>query len=147
MFLCKKDHDEHSDDDALPKRVKGAKKKNTYRGSKYVQDISPSKQPVKESHTTSFIQQQHKYDGWSKIPKINEDEVIYKEASPWFLEELKSMGEKKVPTITDHHIMEATLNDTMRNQYKIASMKERSDLKEVYSDHKSDKVIKNESKK
>ncbi|GKF43904.1 hypothetical protein Tco_0130456, partial [Tanacetum coccineum] len=83
-----------------------------------------SKQLVKESHTTSFIQQQHEYDGWSEILEIDEDEVISEEASPEFLEELKSIGEKKVLTITDHHIMEATLNDTIRNQYKIATEEE-----------------------
>ncbi|GJZ83376.1 hypothetical protein Tco_0648549 [Tanacetum coccineum] len=58
------------------------------------------------------------------LREIDEDEVISEEASPEFLEELKSIGEKKVLTITDHHIMEATLNDTIRNQYKIATEEE-----------------------
>ncbi|GJZ72477.1 hypothetical protein Tco_0636328 [Tanacetum coccineum] len=51
---------------------------------------------------------------------IDEDEVISEEASLEFLGELKSFSEKKVPTISNHHRMEATLKDMMRYQFKTA---------------------------
>ncbi|GJW67985.1 hypothetical protein Tco_0122409 [Tanacetum coccineum] len=53
-------------------------------------------------------------------PKINKDDEISKDASPEFFEEIKSVGDKKVPTIADHERMEVTLKDMMSNQFKNA---------------------------
>nr|GEV36941.1 hypothetical protein [Tanacetum cinerariifolium] len=66
--------------------------------------------------------QQHDYDWWSEVLDIDEDWVISDEASPKFLEELKSFGETKVPIIADHR-MKPTLKDMMRKQFKTAKVK------------------------
>ncbi|GJX43028.1 hypothetical protein Tco_0259704 [Tanacetum coccineum] len=51
---------------------------------------------------------------------IDEDEEISEDASPEFLEEIKSLENKKVPIIADHQRMESTLKDMMKNQFRSA---------------------------
>ncbi|GJU20878.1 putative reverse transcriptase domain-containing protein [Tanacetum coccineum] len=60
---------------------------------------------------TFFCKRDH--DDHSDSPLEGENE-----ASPEFLEELKSMGGKRMPIITDVHRMKATMDDMMQNQYK-----------------------------
>ncbi|GKC73126.1 hypothetical protein Tco_1119009, partial [Tanacetum coccineum] len=75
---------------------------------------------AKESKTTSSEQpKQQEYDAWFEIPKLDDDEVISKDATPEFLDELKSF-DMKVPTIVDHKRMKATLKDMMSNQFRNA---------------------------
>ncbi|GKB94065.1 hypothetical protein Tco_0980202 [Tanacetum coccineum] len=70
---------------------------------------------------TSYVQQQQQnYDGRPKITKINKNDKISEDASPEFFEEIKSVGDKKLPTIADHERMEVTLKDMMSNQFKNA---------------------------
>ncbi|GJX74980.1 hypothetical protein Tco_0313575 [Tanacetum coccineum] len=72
----KRDHDNHIDDEALPKGVNSLKRQRTSRGSKSVKG-SLSTQPSKESSTTSLEQlQQQEYDAWVEIPELNKDEAI-----------------------------------------------------------------------
>nr|GEZ01027.1 hypothetical protein [Tanacetum cinerariifolium] len=121
IFFCKRDHDEHPNDNALHEGEKGTKNQKTTGGSKSAKDSSSSKQLVKESQTISFVQQKpQEYDGWSDIQEIDEDEEISEEASPTFLNELKSLGDKKVVTIVDHKRTEATLKDMLSTQFKNA---------------------------
>nr|GFB11856.1 hypothetical protein [Tanacetum cinerariifolium] len=117
-FFCKKDHDDYPDDEVLPEGEKGEKKQKTSRGSKSTKDSSSSKQPVKESRTTSYVQQQQDYDVWYDILEMDEDECISEDASPNFMEKIKSLVDKKVSTINDHQRMEATLKDMMKNQIR-----------------------------
>ncbi|GKA33676.1 hypothetical protein Tco_0720105 [Tanacetum coccineum] len=120
-FFCKIDHDDHPNEDVPPEVENGAKRKKISRGSKSAKDSSSSKQPVKEYHKTSSVhQKQQDYDGWSGILEIDEYEEIFEEASPTFLNELKSLGDKKVSTITNNQRMKATLKDMMRNQFRTA---------------------------
>ncbi|GJZ42570.1 hypothetical protein Tco_0589825 [Tanacetum coccineum] len=62
--------------------------------------------------------QQQDYDAWSNIPEVDEDEVISKEASPALLNESRSFGDKRVPTIVDYKRMVATLEDMLNNQLR-----------------------------
>ncbi|GJW10782.1 hypothetical protein Tco_1576609 [Tanacetum coccineum] len=66
---------------------------------------------VRGRRTMSSEQQQHNYDGWSEISEIGEDKEISEDASLGFLEEINSLGDKKVLKIADHERMEATLKD------------------------------------
>ncbi|GKA66729.1 hypothetical protein Tco_0766537 [Tanacetum coccineum] len=113
----KRDHKDHPDDDALPEGEKSAKRRKTSRGSKSARGIS-LKRPAQGTNTTSSEQpQQQDYDAWVEILKIDEDEVILEDETPELLNEFQNV-DKRVPTIFDHKIMEATMKDTMSNQFK-----------------------------
>ncbi|GKB18211.1 hypothetical protein Tco_0852134 [Tanacetum coccineum] len=58
---------------------------------------------------------------WSEVQEIDDDEVISEEASLEFLAELKSLGEKRAPTIINSHIKKETLDDMMQERCKIAA--------------------------
>ncbi|GKA19953.1 hypothetical protein Tco_0699868 [Tanacetum coccineum] len=65
--FLKIDHDDHLDDDALPRGEKSLKRQKTSRGSKSTRGSS-SKQPAKDSNTSAFEQpQQQDYDAWVEI--------------------------------------------------------------------------------
>nr|GEW96048.1 hypothetical protein [Tanacetum cinerariifolium] len=70
--------------------------------------------------TSSEQQQQYDYDAWSKIPELDKDKEVFEESSPTFLNELKSLGDRKVLTIVDHERMKATLKDMLSNRFKDA---------------------------
>ncbi|GKB41342.1 hypothetical protein Tco_0886284 [Tanacetum coccineum] len=113
----KHDHKDHLDDDALPEGEKRAKRRKISRGSKSARGFS-LKRPAQGTNTTSSEQpQQQDYDAWVEILKIDEDEVIPKDETPELLNEFQNV-DKRVPTIFDHKIMEATMKDTMSNQFK-----------------------------
>ncbi|GJS79806.1 hypothetical protein Tco_0729687 [Tanacetum coccineum] len=117
----KRDHDDHSNDNAPHEGQNGTKKQKISRGSRSLKDSLCSKQPAKESQATSSEQQQkHDYDAWYEIPELDEDEEVSEEASPTFLKELKSLGDRKVLTIADHERMKAILKDMLSNRFKDA---------------------------
>nr|GEV41130.1 hypothetical protein [Tanacetum cinerariifolium] len=58
-------------------------------------------------------------DAWVDDPIIDEDEVIPEDETPELIEEFHNI-DKQVPTIFYHERMEATLRDTMNNQFKDA---------------------------
>ncbi|GKB53642.1 zinc finger, CCHC-type containing protein [Tanacetum coccineum] len=65
--FLKRDHDDHLDDDALPRGEKSPKRQKTSRGSKSTRGSS-SKHPAKDSNTSAFEQpQQQDYDAWVEI--------------------------------------------------------------------------------
>ncbi|GJS59943.1 retrovirus-related pol polyprotein from transposon TNT 1-94, partial [Tanacetum coccineum] len=84
------DHKDHPGDDAPQEREENAKRKKTYRSSKSAKGSS-SKQPAKESNTSTSQQpQQQDFDAW------------------------------RVPTIYDHERMEAIIRDMLSNQFRDA---------------------------
>ncbi|GJX91933.1 hypothetical protein Tco_0345259 [Tanacetum coccineum] len=100
--FCKRDNDDHLEDDAPPKGEKRVKRQKTSRGSKSASGSS-SKQP----------------DAWVEDTIIDEDEVILEDETPELIEEFHNV-DKRVPTIFDHERIEATLRDMMSNQFKDA---------------------------
>ncbi|GKA81053.1 hypothetical protein Tco_0787745, partial [Tanacetum coccineum] len=62
-------------------------------------------------------QQQQEWDAWVEDTIFNKDEVIPEDETPKLIEEFKNV-DKRVLTIYDHEIMEATLRDMMSNQFK-----------------------------
>ncbi|GKC16796.1 hypothetical protein Tco_1013578 [Tanacetum coccineum] len=62
-------------------------------------------------------QQQKEWDVWVEDTVFNKDEVIPEDETPKLIEEFKNV-DKRVLTIYDHEIMEATLRDMISNQFK-----------------------------
>ncbi|GKC28838.1 hypothetical protein Tco_1036132 [Tanacetum coccineum] len=82
-------HDDHSDDP--PEGEKGAKKQKM----------------TKESKSAN-----------SEVQEVDDDELILEEESPKFLAELKSLVERRAPTMADIYIMKESLDDMMRERCK-----------------------------
>ncbi|GJX76274.1 retrovirus-related pol polyprotein from transposon TNT 1-94 [Tanacetum coccineum] len=117
----KRDHDDHPDDNDPHEGEKGSKRKKTSRRNMFAKDSLSSKQSKKGYQSMSSEQlQQPDYDAWSDIPEVDEDKVISEEASPTLVNESRSFGDKRVPTIVDHKRMVATLKDMLSNQFRDA---------------------------
>ncbi|GKD25961.1 hypothetical protein Tco_1232175 [Tanacetum coccineum] len=72
----KRDHDDHPGDDAPQEGEKNMKRQKTSKSSKSARGSS-SKQPAKESNTSTFEQpKQQDFNAWIEIPIIDADDVI-----------------------------------------------------------------------
>ncbi|GJX57705.1 hypothetical protein Tco_0287602, partial [Tanacetum coccineum] len=85
--FCKRDHDNHQEDNAPPKGEKRAKRQKTSKGSKSASNSS-SKQQAQGSKTYVYEhqQQQQECDAWVEETVIDEDEVIPEDESPELIE-------------------------------------------------------------
>ncbi|GJY61882.1 hypothetical protein Tco_0462539 [Tanacetum coccineum] len=106
--------------DAPPDGEKRVKRHKTSKSSKSARGSS-SKQSAKNSTTyvSKQQQQQQEWDAWVEETVIDEDEVIPEDETPKLITEFQNV-DKRVPTIFDRARMEATLNDMLSNQFKIA---------------------------
>ncbi|GKA62890.1 hypothetical protein Tco_0762409 [Tanacetum coccineum] len=110
-------HDDHQEDDAPPEGEKRAKRHKSSKRSKSARGSS-SKQPTTTSKTyVSERQQQQEWDTRAEESVIDEDKVIPKDETPEMIKEFQNI-DKHVLTIFDYERMEATLRDTMSNQFK-----------------------------
>ncbi|GJT12794.1 retrovirus-related pol polyprotein from transposon TNT 1-94 [Tanacetum coccineum] len=113
-------HDEHQANNAPPegekrlKRSKGLKRSKSARGS-------PSKHSSKDftKYVSKQQSQQQDWDAWEEENVIDEDEVIPEDETPELIAESHNV-DKRVPTIFDRARMEATLKDTLSNQFRNA---------------------------
>ncbi|GJX47077.1 hypothetical protein Tco_0272267 [Tanacetum coccineum] len=96
----KRDHDDYHEDDAPREGEKSAKRHKTSKGSKSA------------SATT-------RWDAWSEIPIIDEDEVIPEDETSELIEEFQNTN-KRVPTIYDHERIRPALRDMIDNQFRDA---------------------------
>ncbi|GJW94890.1 hypothetical protein Tco_0174562, partial [Tanacetum coccineum] len=113
-------HDEHQEDDVPPEREKRVKRSKKSKRSKSARGSS-SKHSSKDS--TKYVpkqqSQQQKWDLWGEDNVIDEDEVIPEDETPELIAKFHNI-DKHVLTIFDHARMEATLRDTLSNQYRNA---------------------------
>ncbi|GJW84197.1 hypothetical protein Tco_0157342 [Tanacetum coccineum] len=116
----KRAHDKYQGHDGPAKGEKSAKRKKTSKGSKSARGSS-SKQLAQGSKTyaSEQQQQQQEWDAWVEDIIVDEYEVIPENETPELIEEFQNV-DKRVPTIYDHEIMEATLRDMMSNQFRDA---------------------------
>ncbi|GKA16257.1 hypothetical protein Tco_0696004 [Tanacetum coccineum] len=96
------------------KRSKGSKRSKSARGS-----LSKHSSKDSTKYVSKQQSQQQEWDAWEEENVIDEDEVIPEDETPKLIAEFQNV-DKRVPTIFNHGRIEATLKDTLSNQFRNA---------------------------